>query len=190
MTTHFTDYLAERQAAFQALASQEATVLTIAGAVVDTLKRGNKILTCGNGGSAAEAQHFSTELVGRFTGQRRSLPALSLTADGSALTCIANDFGPDQVFSRQLEGLAQPGDCLVAFSSSGNSANIRQALQAAPRLGVESIALLGKEGGFCRGLANRELVIASPSTAIVQELHLFLLHFFCEQIEAAFAGPD
>ncbi len=184
----FIEYIKERQAAFQAIQAHQETILETGNALVEVLKRGNKIITCGNGGSAAEAQHLSTELIGRFKTNRRSLPALSLNADGSALTCIANDFGADQVFSRQLQGFAQPGDCLVAFTSSGNSANIVNALQTARDLKLESLALLGKDGGQCKGLATREIIIPAQSTAVVQELHLFLLHFFCEQIEAAFAG--
>jgi D-sedoheptulose 7-phosphate isomerase len=183
----FTEYIQERQAAFQAIQEHEETILSIGNALVDVLQRGNKILTCGNGGSAAEAQHLSTELIGRFKTNRRSLPALSLNADGSALTCIANDFGADQVFARQLQGFAQPGDCLIAFTSSGNSVNIVRALETARELSIESVALLGKDGGHCKGLANRELIVPSDSTAVAQEIHLFLLHFFCEQIEAAFA---
>jgi D-sedoheptulose 7-phosphate isomerase len=182
----FTEYIQERQAAFQAIQAHEEHILDTSRALVDVLQRGNKIITCGNGGSAAEAQHLSTELIGRFKTNRRSLPALSLNADGSALTCIANDFGADQVFSRQLQGFAQPGDCLVAFTSSGNSSNIVSALNTARDLKLESVALLGKDGGQCKGLATREIIIPAQSTAVVQELHLFLLHFFCEQIEKAF----
>jgi D-sedoheptulose 7-phosphate isomerase len=182
----FSQYIQERQVAFQTIQAHEACLLEIGGMLVNALKRGNKIITCGNGGSAAEAQHLSTELIGRFKANRRSLPALSLNADGSALTCIANDFGADQIFSRQLEGFAQSGDCLVAFTSSGNSTNIVSVLQTARNLKLESIALLGKDGGQCRGLATREIIVPSESTAVVQELHLFLLHYFCELIEAAF----
>ena len=183
----FTEYIQERQAAFQAIEPMRETILSVADVLVAVLLRGNKIMTCGNGGSAAEAQHLSTELIGRFKTNRRSLPALSLNADGSALTCIANDVGADQIFSRQLDGLAQPGDCLVAFSSSGNSPSIVEALESARAAGIESLALLGKDGGPCKGLATHEIIIPSQSTAVVQELHLFLLHFFCEQIELAFA---
>lgn len=167
--------------------AHELRVIEIGMMLVNTLKQGNKVITCGNGGSAAEAQHLSTELIGRFKSNRRSLPALSLNADGSALTCIANDFGAEQVFSRQLQGIARPGDCLVAFTSSGNSANIVKALEAARDLDIESVALLGKDGGQCKGLATKEFIVPADSTAVVQEIHLFLLHFFCEQIEKVFA---
>jgi len=182
-----TEYIQQRQAAFTDLEQMQETLLCVAGTLVAVLLRGNSILTCGNGGSAAEAQHLSTELIGRFKANRRALPAISLNADGSALTCIANDFGADEIFSRQLKGFAKPGDCLVAFSSSGNSPSIVRALEAARAAGIESLALLGKDGGASKGLATREIIIPSSSTAVVQELHLFLLHFFCEKIEEAFA---
>jgi D-sedoheptulose 7-phosphate isomerase len=181
------DYIQERKAAFTEIARLEPAILDAAGLLVRCLEGGHKLITCGNGGSAAEAQHLSTELVGRFRSNRRSLPAISLNADGSALTCIANDFGADVVFERQLEGLAQPGDVLVVFSSSGDSPSIVRALQAAKELGIASLALLGKGGGRCKGLATAEIIIPAQSTAVVQELHLFLLHFFCERIDEAFA---
>lgn len=176
-------YMEERLEAFRAMRQMESDVLAISRKIVDCVKDGHKIITCGNGGSAAEAQHFSTELVGRFKSNRPSLPALSLNADGSAITCIANDFGADFVFARQLEGLGMAGDLLVVLSSSGNSTNIIKALQAAQVKGIESIALLGKGGGQCRGMATKELIVPSDSTAVVQELHLFLVHFICEQVE-------
>lgn len=179
-------YLQERIKAFNALESLAAEIDEMGDFLVNVLRENNKILTCGNGGSAAEAQHFSTELVGRFRSNRRSLPALSLNADGSALTCIANDFGSEFVFSRQLEGLAQPGDALVVFSSSGNSKNIVQVLKTARDLPQTSLALLGKGGGSCQGLADRELIVPASSTAVVQEIHLLLIHYFCEAIEKAF----
>lgn len=183
---HFSEYLKERTLALTNLASLDDRIEAIASTFVEALEQGNKILTCGNGGSAAEAQHFSTELIGRFKSNRRSLPAVSLNADGSLLTCIANDFGADSVFSRQIEGLARPGDCLAVFSSSGNSSNIHQALTTARELDIQSIALLGKDGGRCAGLASLELIVPATSTAVVQEMQLLLIHFICEKIESAF----
>src|SRR5579859_1104873 len=128
----------------QALANQEDVFQKIAAAAVATLKSGGKILSCGNGGSAADAMHLAEELVGRYRSNRRSLPAISLAADGTALTCIGNDFGFENVFSRQVEGLGDKGDMLVCFSTSGNSPNILRALDAAKTQGVKSVALLGK----------------------------------------------
>ena len=139
------------------------------------------------GGSAAEAAHFSTELVGRYQKNRASLPAVSLSADGSLVTCIGNDYGYDQVFARQLTGLAKPGDLVVALTSSGNSANIVTALQEAKTMGLSSIAFLGRGGGKAQGLATCDLMIPSESGTACQEAHLFLIHHFCELIDGEFA---
>ena len=154
--------------------------------ILDTLRQGNKIITCGNGGSAAEAQHLMTELVGRYKGNRVSLPSVAMTSDGTLMSCIGNDYGWDQVFVRQLGGLARPGDLLVCLSSSGQSGDLVTVLEAAKSKGVKSLALLGKGGGACKGLATVEVIIPSDQTASVQEAHLFLIHHFCERIEDAF----
>jgi D-sedoheptulose 7-phosphate isomerase len=154
--------------------------------IVETLRAGNKLLICGNGGSAAEAQHFSTELVGRYFKNRRSLPAIALNADGSLITCIANDYGFEFAFSRQIEGLAQPGDLVIGITSSGNSANIVAALRTAEKRGLKSIALLGRNGGKAKGLASVDLVVPGDSGRTAQEAHLFLIHHFCDLIDAAF----
>ena len=161
-----------------------APVVQAAGcALAASLARGGKILTCGNGGSATDASHLSEELVGRFVGERRSLPAVSLSADAALLTCIANDYGFEAIFSRQVEGLGKPGDALVAFSTSGNSANILRALETAKKAKLTTVALLGKTGGHCRGLADYELIVPSSTTARVQELHTFILHAWLDLIE-------
>ena len=154
--------------------------------IVETLRAGKKLLICGNGGSAAEAQHFSTELVGRYFKNRRSLPAIALNADGSLVTCIANDYGFEFAFSRQIEGLAQPGDLVIGITSSGNSANIVAALRTAEKLGLKSIALLGRNGGKAKGLASVDLIVPGDSGRTAQEAHLFLIHHFCDLIDAAF----
>lgn len=154
--------------------------------ILETLRNGKKLLICGNGGSAAEAQHFSTELVGRYFKNRRSLPAVALNADGSLITCIGNDYGFDAVFSRQIDGLAQPGDLVIGITSSGNSGNILAALQTAKKLGLKSISFLGRGGGKAKGLATVDLVIPGDSGRTAQEAHLFLIHHFCDLIDAAF----
>ena len=154
--------------------------------IVETLRAGNKLLICGNGGSAAEAQHFSTELVGRYFKNRRSLPAIALNADGSLITCIANDYGFEFAFSRQIEGLAQPGDLVIGITSSGNSANIVAALRTAEKRGLKSIALLGRTGGKAKALASIDLIVPGDSGRTAQEAHLFLIHHFCDLIDAAF----
>jgi len=167
----------------QAVASQEDAFQKIAAAAVATLKSGGKILTCGNGGSAADAMHLAEELVGHFRNHRPSLPAVSLVADGTLLTCIGNDYGFDQVFSRQVEGLANANDLLVCFSSSGNSPNILKALAAAKDKGAKSVALLGKGGGHARGKADFEIIVANSDSGRVQEVHTLILHALLEVIE-------
>ena len=152
--------------------------------ILKTVRAGNKLLICGNGGSAAEAQHFSTELVGRYFKNRRSLPAVALNADGSLLTCIGNDYGYDAVFSRQVEGLAKAGDVVVGITSSGNSPNILAALHTAKKMGLESISFLGRGGGKAKGLATVDLIIPGDSGRAAQEAHLFLIHHFCDLIDA------
>ena len=147
------------------------------------LKNGNTIFWCGNGGSAAESSHLAVELIGRFKNNRRPLPSISLNADTSALTCIANDFGYDEIFARQLEGLASRGDVLVVLSTSGKSENILRALRKAKEIGVVTIALLGKGGGQALDLADHAIVIDSIETARIQEIHLLLGHTFCEYAE-------
>lgn len=178
--------LAETVRTFQALAKIRPAIDHAGDMILATLRRGGKLLICGNGGSAAEAAHFATELVGRYAKSRRSLPAIALSSDGSLVTCIGNDFGYDQVFARQISGLAQTGDLVVVLTSSGNSGNILAALAEARKLGLESIALLGRGGGKARGLATCELIMPGNSGAAAQEAHLFLVHHFCERIEEAF----
>jgi len=154
--------------------------------IVETLRAGKKLLICGNGGSAAEAQHFSTELVGHYFKNRRSIPAIALNADGTLLTCIVNDYGYDAAFSRQVEGFGQPGDLVIGITTSGNSANVLAAFHAADKLGLKTIAFLGRGGGKAKGLATVDLIVPGDSGRTAQEAHLFLIHHFCDQIDAAF----
>ncbi len=183
---NFEASLAESVRTFQALNSIRPAIDRAGDMIVATLRAGGKLLICGNGGSAAEAAHFSTELVGRYARTRRSLPAVSLSSDGSLVTCIGNDFGYEQVFARQIAGLARPGDLVVVLTSSGNSANILAALDEAKKLGLESIAFLGRGGGKAKGRATCELIMPGNSGAAAQEAHLFLIHHFCERIDEAF----
>jgi D-sedoheptulose 7-phosphate isomerase len=153
--------------------------------IASALKNENTIFWCGNGGSAAESSHLAVELIGRFKNNRRSLPSLSLNADASAITCIANDFGYDEIFARQLEGLGKKGDVLVVLSTSGKSENILKVLQKAKGMGITSIALLGKGGGQAAVLSDYAIVIDSAETARIQEMHLLLGHTLCESAEIA-----
>lgn len=157
-----------------------------AAAIVEALEGGKKVLTCGNGGSATDAAHLAEELVGRYRGNRPSLPAISLAADGSVLTCIANDFGYDEVFARQVEGLGAPGDVLVAFTTSGKSENINRALRRAREAGMRTIALTGKEGGDARQLADIAIHVPHHASERIQEIHTFVLHCMCEAVERRF----
>jgi D-sedoheptulose 7-phosphate isomerase len=149
-------------------------------------RQGNKVLSCGNGGSATDAQHLSEEFVGRYRSNRQALPAICLSADAAALTCIANDWSFDYVFARQIEALGRAGDLLVLFSTSGNSANILQSLQAAQKKGVTSLLLTGKDGGQAKTLADHTLIVPSFNTARIQEMHTWIMHVILEEMEEQF----
>ncbi len=149
----------------------------------DSLKQGNKILTCGNGGSAADAQHFACELVGRFLHQRQALPAISLTTDTSILTAIANDMGFVNVFSRQIEALGQSGDVLIAFSTSGHSENILSAIHTAQKQLMKVIVMTGEQTNPILESCDVHISVPSKSTPRIQEIHTLILHILCEQIE-------
>lgn len=168
------------------LAGQVEILQSICSLIVTSLKCGNKILTAGNGGSAAEAMHMSEELVGRFRNNRRSLPAVALVADGTVLTCIANDFGYDRVFSRQIEGLGNAGDVLVLFSTSGAAVNLRLALEAARAREMKVVGLLGKDGGPLAGKCDLEIIVRGAATERIQEAHQVLLHLILEAVESEF----
>jgi D-sedoheptulose 7-phosphate isomerase len=149
----------------------------------DTLRNGNTIFWCGNGGSASESSHLAVELIGRFKNNRNPLPSISLNSDSAAITCIANDFGYDQIYSRQLDGLSKPGDLLIALSTSGNSENIVNVLKTARSKGVTSISLLGKGGGTALGISDHSILVNSDETARIQEIHLLIGHTLCEFAE-------
>lgn len=158
-----------------------------ARAMIDSLESGGKILLCGNGGSAADAQHIAAELTGRFIRDRRALPAVALTTDSSALTAISNDFGFDQVFARQVQALAKKGDILLALSTSGNSENLVAVLKTAAEIGCVRIALLGRDGGRMKGQAEHVLIIPSDYTPHIQEMHITIGHLICDLIDRHFA---
>lgn len=161
--------------------------------MVNTLLNGGKILTCGNGGSAGDAQHFSSELLNRFERERPSLPAMALTTDSSTITSIANDYHYAEVFSKQIRALGNPGDILLAVSTSGNSANIVQAVQAAHEREMTVVALSGKDGGNVVSLLTVEDVeirVPSQVTARIQEVHLVVIHCLCDLIDCALFGEE
>ena len=153
--------------------------------IISTLRRGNKILVMGNGGSAADAQHLAAELVGRFERERRSLPIMALTSDTSVLTAIANDYGVDQLFARQIEGLGTPGDLILAISTSGNSRNILEGVKTAIAKELNVIGLTGATGGELESLCPLSLCVPSSRTARIQEAHTTICHVLCEAVEAS-----
>lgn len=176
--------LAQHQQLFLKLGQQMLPqVLSIAEALFECLNHGHKILVAGNGGSAADAQHFAAELVGRYMKERPGLPAISLSTDTSALTAIGNDYGFDRIFSRQVEALGQTGDVLITISTSGNSQNLVEAMSVARERGLMNIALLGKTGGSMAPLADRALVVPSNETPRIQEAHEWILHSCCALID-------
>ena len=151
--------------------------------ITRTLDNGGTLFWCGNGGSAADSQHLAAELVGRFKKNRKALRSVALTTDTSVLTCVANDYSYEDIFSRQLEALARPDDVLVAISTSGNSENVVRALKKSKDLGVKTIAFLGKDGGQAKSIADLAIVIPSDSTARIQEAHILIGHILCNLIE-------
>ena len=180
---HFEDSIAAKQAA----AVLAPDICRAARAMVEALLRDGKILSCGNGGSAADAQHFSSELLNRFELERPGLPAVALTTDASTLTSIANDFDFREVFAKQVRALGQAGDVLLAISTSGNSENVRRAVIAAHERGLSVIALTGRDGGeLVSALAGSDIELRVPAqrTCRIQEVHLLIIHCLCDLIDA------
>lgn len=180
----FIDSIAELRAVLQATEALAPKVESAGHAILESLKNGGKLLTCGNGGSAADAMHLAEELVGRYHRDRRALPAICLNADPTAITCICNDYGYEKVFSRGIEALGKAGDVLVGFTTSGNSANVLAAFAAAKSLGITTILIAGKDGGKGRGTCDHEIIVPSDSTARIQEIHTLILHQWLEAIDA------
>jgi D-sedoheptulose 7-phosphate isomerase len=181
----FTDALAEHIAIIRHLDAQQDSFERAAILITDSILRGNKVLWCGNGGSAADSQHLAAELVGRFRYDRPALPSIALTADSSVLTAIGNDFGYDEVFERQVEALCQPGDVVVGISTSGNSRNVCSALQKAHQRDASTVAMTGQNGGLMAALANVCIRIPSTNPARIQEGHILCGHILCEWVELA-----
>jgi D-sedoheptulose 7-phosphate isomerase len=154
--------------------------------IVSTLKNGNKVLLAGNGGSAADAQHIAAELSGRFVKDRKALPGIALTTDTSAITSIANDYGYEFVFSRQVEALAKDGDLFIGISTSGNSEGILKALTSAKTFNCKTLGLSGKNGGKMNGLCDLNIIIPSDVTARIQEMHILIGHILCKAVDDAF----
>jgi phosphoheptose isomerase len=167
-------------AATRALSALEKPLQRAVGLVVRCLSSGHKLLVCGNGGSASDATHVATEFLCRYCDDRRPYPAISLTANGEFMTAVCNDYHADEIFARQVWGLGQPGDLLIAFTTSGKSRNVLRALEEANRKKLKSICFLGRDGGFTNGVATLDLLVQGPNTARIQEGQTLLFHVLCE----------
>ncbi|QLQ33055.1 MAG: phosphoheptose isomerase [Candidatus Thiothrix singaporensis] len=187
---HFAASIATKQKTLDLL---QEPILQAARLVFGAIRQDGKILSCGNGGSAGDAQHFSSEMLNRFEQERRGLPAIALTTDTSTLTSIANDYHYERVFARQIEALGRPGDVLLAISTSGSSANVNRAIESAHAKGMRVIALSGKSGGAMKDLllaGDVELRVPADSTARIQETHLLLIHCMCDLVDQLLLTDD
>lgn len=186
----FADSIRTKQEAVERLAPAIAAAAEL---IADRLLAGRKVLTCGNGGSAGDAQHFSSEMLNRFERERPALPAIALTTDTSTLTSIANDYHYDEVFAKQVRALGQPGDLLLAISTSGNSGNVLRAIRAAHDREMGVIALTGKDGGGMHDLLGNddvEIRVPASATARIQEVHLLVIHCLCDLVDTQLFGEE
>ncbi|MDH5190286.1 MAG: phosphoheptose isomerase [Gammaproteobacteria bacterium] len=175
----------------QAIDPLAPAIVRAAETITDAILQGNKILSCGNGGSAGDSQHFSSEMINRFEMERPGLPAISLTTDTSTITSVANDYHYDDIFARQVTALGYPQDVLLAISTSGNSANVANAIKAAHAKELKVIALTGKDGGKMAGLLKEsdvEVRVPSDSTARIQEVHIMIIHSICDLVDHKLTG--
>lgn len=175
--------ITEHLLAVESIRGLGVVIVEVGSSMARAVAAGNKLLFCGNGGSAADSQHLASELTGRFVRERKPLPAIALTTDSSALTCIGNDYSFEEVFARQVVALGRPGDVLIGISTSGNSRNVSRAVDAARAAGVLSVGLLGRDGGELRGKCDISIVVPSESTARIQECHILIGHTLCEIVE-------
>jgi phosphoheptose isomerase len=187
VTSNFAESIATQQAAVDSVAP---AIAGAAAALIRTLTAGGKVLSCGNGGSAADAQHFASELVNRFVSERPALAAIALTTDSSTLTSVANDMNFHDIFARQVEALGRPGDLLLAISTSGNSENILKAIRTARSRDMQVISLSGRDGGTAATLladADIEICIPGSSTARIQEVHILVIHCLCDLVDKQYS---
>ena len=180
LNKHFKEHFEVHRKTLEIL---EKKIISISELICDSLSDKKKLIWCGNGGSAADAMHLSGEFIGRYIKNRKALKSICISSDSSSLTCISNDFGYENVFSRQVEGIGEKGDILICLSTSGNSQNIISALNAANELNLNTIAFLGKNGGKCKGISKQELIIPSETTARIQEMHILIGHAICDIVE-------
>lgn len=184
MKSIFDTHISQHLTALQSLAALKPAIENAGKLIADCLQRGNKVLLCGNGGSAADAQHIAAELVGRFIAERKGLPAIALTTDTSILTAVANDYGYDYVFARQVEAHARGGDVLIGISTSGNSTNVLAAVNAAKQVGCTTIGLLGRDGGKLQLLVDQAITVPVRETAAIQESHIVIGHLWCAMVDS------
>lgn len=163
-------------------------IVNVTEHIINTLRNGGKVLTCGNGGSAADAQHFAAELIGRYRRERPGWSAIALTVDPSVLTSLCNDYGFEQVFARQIQALGRPGDILVAISTSGRSKNVLAAAETASALGIRTVGLTGQGSSKLGEIVDHHLPIPSTNTAFIQQAHIAVIHIICELVEERLSG--
>ena len=183
LTSLFTTTLEAHREVFTAIDDIREEVVRAGQALINAIQGDKKLLICGNGGSAADSQHFAAELIGRFEKERPGIPAMALTTDTSVLTAIANDYGYESVFEKQVKAIGNPGDVLIGISTSGNSENVARAVKTAEALGLKTIGLLGQDGGRIKSVAGISIVIPCANTARIQEAHSFILHYWASIIE-------
>lgn len=183
MPSLFKDNIRQHLALFSKLELLDESVSRAAAIISESLRNGGKLLLCGNGGSAADCQHIAAEFTGRFIKDRPPIAAISLTTDTSALTCIGNDYSFNEIFSRQVSALGRPGDILLGITTSGNSGNVLAAVAAAHALGIQTVGLLGRDGGKARNLFKHSIVVPSDVTARIQEAHILIGHTICGMVE-------
>jgi D-sedoheptulose 7-phosphate isomerase len=177
-------YINDHAALLHRVAQQlSPTIEEVGKLMCESFGKGGRLLTFGNGGSAADAQHLAEELIGKFLRDRRPLPATSLCADGTAMTCIANDFGYAEVFARQVQALARAGDVVVGFSTSGNSQNVLRGLSAAKEKGAVTVGILGRDGGKARALVDHAIIVPGNVTSHIQEMHVLIVHLLCDIVD-------
>ena len=179
----FLHHLAEHQALCELVKGLDKDVEKACQIITTAVKHGGKIMLCGNGGSASDSQHIAAEFIGRFTKDREPISALALTTDTSVLTCVGNDYAFDQIFVRQVKGLGRQGDVLMDISTSGHSANVIHAVNQAKLMGIQTIGLLGKDGGKLANVCDLSLVVPHQQTARIQEMHILIGHIICHTVE-------
>jgi len=182
-TTIVNEFTSHLETIQNVIGTMEDDLVKASHIAVDVLKQGNKILLCGNGGSASDAQHIAAELTGRYKSERRGLAGIALNTDTSALTAISNDYGYDRVFDRQVEALANKGDLLIGISTSGNSVNVISALKLAQELGCQTIGFSGRDGGKMNEVCDVNLIVPSDDTPRIQEMHILFGHTICQIID-------